>query len=89
MSIRPVTVTAGLQYRSVADHDLSHLFADVLSARSADRLARGAGRRPDTARSDSGRLAASLKAYAEALESYGLPVPRSIRDELRLRRQLS
>lgn len=89
MSIQPATVAHGAQFRSVADHDLSHLLAEVSSARMADRLARGAPRRPDSSRSDSGRLAASLAAYVKALEAYRLPVPRAIRDELRLRRRLS
>jgi hypothetical protein len=89
MAIRPLTVPRGVQYRSAADNDLSHLFAAVKSARDADRQARGGLRRDDNFRSDSGRLAASLSAYATALERYRLPVPNGIRDELRLRRQLS
>ncbi|GAB2646560.1 hypothetical protein [Kribbella swartbergensis] len=89
MSIRPLPVLRGIQHRSAADHDLSYLFAAVTSAREADRLARGGQRREDIFRSDSGRLAASLNAYATALEKYRLPVPHEIRDELRLRRQLS
>jgi hypothetical protein len=89
MSVRPLPVLRGVQHRSAADHDLSHLFAEIMSAREADRLSRGAQRRDDIFRSDSGRLAASLNAYATALERYRLPVPHEIRDELRLRRQLS
>ena len=79
----------GIQHRSAADQDLSYLYEAVRSARAADRLARCAQRRDDTFRSDSGRLAASLVAYANALERYRLPVPRAIRDELRLRSKLS
>ena len=89
MSVRPQADRPGIQYRSAADLDLAHLLAEVRSARAADRVARSAGRRDDTFRSDSGRLAASLLAYAKALEGYRLPVPRTIRDELRLRRKLS
>lgn len=89
MTIQPVAVRPGIQHRSARDLDLSHLFAEVRSARAADRLARSAQRRDDSFRTDSGRLAASLLAYAKALEGYRLPVPRAIRDELRLRRKLS
>jgi len=89
MSVRPLALLPGVQHRSAADDDLSHLYAEIMSARAADRLARGAQRRDDSFRTDSGRLAASLLAYAKALERYRLPVPRAIRDELRLRRRLS
>jgi hypothetical protein len=89
MSVRPQVIRPGIQYRSAADLDLAHLLAEVRSARAADRVARSTGRRDDTFRTDSGRLAASLLAYAKALESYRLPIPRAIRDELRLRRKLS
>ncbi|WP_327637545.1 hypothetical protein OHB24_03865 [Kribbella sp. NBC_00482] len=65
--------------------DLSHLFAEVVSARAAERLARGPRRQGDNTRSDASRLATSLRAYARALEKYRLPVPPVIRDELRLR----
>jgi len=88
MAISPLPVLRGIQRRSAADHDLSFLFARVTSAREAVRVGRGELRRDDAFRSDCGRLAASLNAYATALERYRLPVPREIRDELRLRRQL-
>ena len=66
--------------------DLSHLFAEVVSARAAERLARvGPRRQGENARSETGRLATSLRAYARALEKYRMPVPPVIRDELRLR----
>ncbi|MFD7155059.1 hypothetical protein ACFV9C_10685 [Kribbella sp. NPDC059898] len=67
------------------DHDLAQLFAAVVSARVADRQARGRLRWDGPFRSDAYRLASSLRAYASALESYRLPVPPVIRDELRLR----
>ncbi len=89
MSIRPLPVLGGARRRWVMDHELAHLFAEVASARVADRRSRGTRRRDDTFRSDSGHLASSLGAYANALERYRLPVPRTIRDELRLRRGLS
>ncbi len=89
MSIRPLPVLRGARRRSAVDHELSDLLAEVASARADDRLARVSGRRDDTHRSgDSGRLASSLGAYAKALETYRLPVPRAVRDELRLRRGL-
>jgi hypothetical protein len=89
MAIRPPAVLPSLQRRSTADHDLLHLYAEVRTAREAERLARGARRPNKTLRSDSGRLTASLTAYAKALETYRLPVPCAIRDELRLRRRLA
>jgi hypothetical protein len=83
---RPTSVLADVGRRSVMNDDLSHLFAEVVSARAAERVARGGPRRQgENARSDTGRLALSLRAYARALEKYRLPVPPVIRDELRLR----
>jgi hypothetical protein len=89
MTFRPLSVPLSIQRRSAADHDLSHLFAEIGVAREADRLSRDARRRDHTLRSDSSHLTSSLSAYARALEGYRLPVPRTIRDELRLRRRLS
>jgi len=88
MATQPPPASRGIHHRSAAEHDLSHLFAEVTSAREAVRVTKGAPRRDDTYRSDCSRLAASLGAYVRALERYRLPVPRQIRDELRLRRQL-
>jgi hypothetical protein len=85
MSIRPISVLADVGRRSVVNDDLSHLVAEVVSARAAERLARGPRRQGESPRSDAGRLALSLRAYARALEKYRLPVPPVIRDELRLR----
>jgi hypothetical protein len=87
--IQPVAGLPSIQRRSTADHDLSHLFAEVVTARAAEQLTRTTKRPDDNVRNNSRRLTASLVAYAEALESYRLPVPRAIRDELRLRRRLS
>jgi hypothetical protein len=89
MTIQPVAGLPSIQRRSTADHDLSHLFAEVVTARAAEQLTRTTKRPDDNVRNNSRRLTASLVAYAEALESYRLPVPRAIRDELRLRRRLS
>jgi hypothetical protein len=82
---RSTPVLADVGRRSVVNDDLSHLFAEVVSARAAERLARGPRRQGENSRSDAGRLAMSLRAYARALEKYRLPVPPVIRDELRLR----
>ncbi|MGW1339789.1 hypothetical protein ACWCOV_01950 [Kribbella sp. NPDC002412] len=88
MSIQSLPVRGGASRRSAADHDLLYLFAEVMSARAADRLTRGQ-RRPDaSSNSDASRLTLSLGAYAAALEQYRLPVPPVIRDELRLRNGL-
>lgn len=89
MTIQPLSVLRVLQHRSAADHDLSQLFAAVTSAREAVQVGRGTPCRDDVYRRACGRLAASLDAYATALETYQLPVPPEIRDELRLRLQLS
>lgn len=85
MTIQPESGLPSLRRRSSADHYLSALYAEVLTARAAHRLTRGS-HRPDE---NAGRLTASLTAYARALEEYRLPVPAAIRDELRLRRRLS
>jgi hypothetical protein len=88
MTTRSQPVFAGISRRTAEDHDLLHLLAEVRSARAADRVTRGVPRRGSAPSSDASRLAASLTAYARALESYRLPVPPAIRDELRLRRAL-
>ncbi|GAA3148883.1 hypothetical protein JOF29_001116 [Kribbella aluminosa] len=88
MALRPLSVAHGIQHRSVADQDLLQLLARVASAREAVRQGRGAPSRDDAFRRNCGQLAASLVAYATALEHYRLPVPPDIRDELRLRRRL-
>ena len=72
MSVRSDPVLRGACSRSAVDHDLSDLFAEITAARAADRTARLTGRRDDASRGDSGRLAASLGAYARALETYRL-----------------
>jgi hypothetical protein len=89
MTIRPVAALPSIQRRSTADHDLSHLYAEVVTARAAEQLTRSTKRPDENVRNNSRRLTASLSAYASALEAYRLPVPRAIRDELRLRRRLS
>lgn len=85
MSVRPLSAPRGVTRRSAADHDLSCLFAEIRSARAADRQARGERRTNAPSHRDATRLALSLVAYTTALERYRLPVPPVIRDELRLR----
>lgn len=85
MSIQPLSAPSGAARRFVRDHDLLDLFAEVMSARAADRQARGQRRTDAPSRSDANRLALSLGAYVRALEQYRLPVPPVIRDEFRLR----
>ncbi|TCC56410.1 hypothetical protein E0H73_32500 [Kribbella pittospori] len=88
MTTRSGPVLAGISRRTAEDHDLLHLLAEVRSARAANQVTRGAPRRGSAPSSDASRLAASLTAYARALESYRLPVPPAIRDELRLLRAI-
>lgn len=87
MSVRSSSVLGGASRRSAENDDLLYLFAEIRSARVADRRARGM-RQDGTPRSDAARLTSSLRAYARALEQYRLPVPPVIRDELRLRGSL-
>lgn len=89
MTTQPADTRPSLQHRSSADHDLSHLLAEVLHARAAEQSTRTTKRPDDSIRANARRLTDSLSAYATALESYRLPVPRAIRDELRLRKRLS
>jgi hypothetical protein len=85
MSTRLQAVPGGASRRCAADHDLHFLFAEIRSARAAERQARGQRLPNASSRGDTDRLALSLGAYARALEQYRLPVPPVIRDELRLR----
>ena len=78
----------GAHHRSIVDHDLAAVFADLDAARAADHEAR-CSIPPVRNRSelDAMRLITALRACAGALERHGLPVPRMIRDEIRLRGQ--
>jgi hypothetical protein len=78
----------GAHHRSMVDRDLAALFADLDAARAADHQARRS-LPPDRNRSEleTMRLVTALRACADALERHGLPVPRTIRDQIRLRRQ--
>jgi hypothetical protein len=85
MSTQLLAVPGGASRRCAMDHDLLALFAEIRSARAADRQARRQRLPNATSGGDANRLALSLGAYARALEQYRLPVPPVIRDELRLR----
>ncbi|NIK61574.1 hypothetical protein [Kribbella shirazensis] len=87
MAVRSVPDLRAARWRWVADRELSHLFAEVESARAADRVSRGS-RHPSAPLRGDAALASSLGAYATALLKYRLPVPPVIRDELRLQRSL-
>jgi hypothetical protein len=78
----------GAYHRSAVNHALAALFADLAAARAADRQARCARHPAATSAADSMRLVTALRACAAGLELHQLPVPRTLRDELRLRRQL-
>lgn len=70
--------------------ELARLREDVFAARSAlQLLRRGAQRSPAETLIASGHLLDCLEAFAEALLSRRLPLPRGIRDELRLQRLLA
>jgi hypothetical protein len=88
MNARPHS-PPGAYYRLAVNHNLAVPFTDLAAARSADRQARCARRRATTSAADSMRLVTALRACAAALELHQLPVARTIRDELRLRRQLT
>ncbi|TCM46072.1 hypothetical protein EV644_103652 [Kribbella orskensis] len=71
-----------------ADITLNALFAELTEARSANQLERGAPRLGTAGGRRADRLLQSLEACAAALEDRNLPIPPSLRDELRLRRSL-
>lgn len=71
-----------------SDITLSMIFAELTAARSANQLDRGVSRPGAGAGARSDRLLLSLEACVAALTDRNLPIPPSIRDELRLRRRL-
>lgn len=79
----------GAYHRSAVDHDLAAVFAELAAARAADQQARNSRQPGTTFAADRARLVASLRACAAAFEAHQLPLPRTIRDELRLRGQLN
>jgi hypothetical protein len=72
------------------DADLAALRAEVVAARLAVANERSSGHHAAGAASGvAADLLSCLEAYAAALESRRLPLPRRMQDELRLRRHLS
>jgi hypothetical protein len=74
--------------RRPADITLSVIFAELTAARAANQAERGTPRVGTAGGPRADRLLVSLEACARALADRNLPVPPSIRDELRLRRAL-
>lgn len=69
--------------------DLRHLMAELNAARAL--AARGREGRAESPEAQHARriLLDAAHAYVEALESLNLPVPRQVRDEIRLYQRLS
>jgi hypothetical protein len=87
----PVLLPAGAArpaLRTPADITLGVVFAELTAARSANQLDRGTARAVPAAGGRPDRLLTSLEACAAALAERQLPIPPSLRDELRLRRRL-
>ena len=82
------TSTSASTLRTPSDITLGVVFAELSAARSANRVDRGSARSASSAGSHRDRLLISLEACAAALAQRNLPIPPSIRDELRLRRRL-
>jgi hypothetical protein len=74
--------------RRPADITLSVIFAELTAAREANKAERGTPRVGTAGGPRADRLLLSLEACAHALAERNLPIPPSIRDELRLRRAL-
>lgn len=72
------------------DAALATLQADLVAARSVNQMERCRPQRlPHDRQVAAADLLACLEAYTDGLVARRLPVPRGIRDELRLRRRLS
>jgi hypothetical protein len=80
--------TSASTLRTPSDITLGVVFAELSAARSANLVDRGTARSAPSAGSRRDRLLISLEACAAALAQRNLPIPPSIRDELRLRRRL-
>jgi hypothetical protein len=76
MLCRPTDATLGL------------IFAELTAARTANQRDRGVLRPGSGSGARSDRLLISLEACVTALTERNLPIPPSLRDELRLRRNL-
>jgi hypothetical protein len=74
--------------RSPADITLGMVFAELTAARAAHQVDRVSSRPAPAAGGRPDRLLTSLEACATAPAERRLPIPPTLRDELRLRRRL-
>ena len=86
--LQPSAEQAGPVRLKPADITLNALFTELTRARSENQVERGAPRLGTAGGRRADRLLQSLEACAAALEERRLPIPPSLRDELRLRRSL-
>jgi len=63
---------------------LSRLRRDVQSNRLAHRQGRANAQAGESVRTAQQKFVAALRPYTDALESLGLPIPYTLRDELRI-----
>jgi hypothetical protein len=74
--------------RTPSDITLAVIFAELTAARAANQAERGTPRLGNAGGPHADRLLISLETCVHALEDRNLPIPPTLRDELRLRRAL-
>jgi hypothetical protein len=74
--------------RTPSDITLAVIFAELTAARAANQAERGTPRIGNAGGPRADRLLVSLETCVRALEDRNLPIPPTLRDELRLRRAL-
>ncbi|TDU90158.1 hypothetical protein EV138_3742 [Kribbella voronezhensis] len=74
--------------RTPSDITLAVIFAELTAARAANQAERGTPRLGSAGGPRADRLLVSLETCVHALEDRNLPIPPTLRDELRLRRAL-
>ncbi|QNE19622.1 hypothetical protein F1D05_19005 [Kribbella qitaiheensis] len=74
--------------RTPSDITLAVIFAELTAARAANQAERGTPRLGNAGGPRADRLLVSLETCVHALEDRNLPIPPTLRDELRLRRAL-
>lgn len=74
--------------RTPSDITLAVIFAELTAARAANQAERGTPRLGNAGGPRADRLLISLETCVHALEDRNLPIPPTLRDELRLRRAL-
>jgi hypothetical protein len=74
--------------RTPSDITLAVIFAELTAARAANQAERGTPRVGNAGGPRADRLLVSLETCVRALEDRNLPIPPTLRDELRLRRAL-